>query len=454
MTFGDWRERAHTSLRAAHTAIRGRDAVSAAAVYGLIAARSDVYHHLVRATELLLGGPPRADVQDHTNAATIMKQHGGVIALHAGLRSARLVAHPYPPAPADLAEPARLLRASADATGIMADILASHLPRNQRYRSPEGNAIRNGAGVRAGLADIANLTSAMLDVDRAFYTWLDRAHGPAALAYHAIHDATHSATNGRLDAAVEDVVAATGRGHPVLRALDFAAVPLSPSPTIRSARDAATTTVAVRSWLTRNPDAVTVAHIQAVTQLGLAIRQLDGDPDANRWRKAAIAATKLRGTPPTGQAHDAASQLVAVLRWTRAQPPAHTHGHAPDLNISRLRREGQALATALRSGLRSAMLRNDIFVPAEAVLRRVANSPILMAVPQQWRPANNYDILHIDDVLQQPEPDGSTFLDNPAPAASRAFQQPPTVNRSAATTPLPSTPAAPPTTAPTRGRAL
>ncbi|MFF0097717.1 hypothetical protein ACFYO8_00155 [Micromonospora sp. NPDC005257] len=392
MTIGHWHRRAERALRAAATAMGQQPPDTAADINAVVNARGAVYAQMTRTTELLAGGRPAVERLDRAGAEVLMARHGQRLTqFYAGLQAATLIDRQFPPSrSAATAGPARTLRRAADAIGVIGDILASHVPPGQRPPTPEGFAIRQGGGVPSGLADVARLTSSLVVLDMALPAWLD--HGPAHLIeiYRPVAEAARWTANSGLSRTARELIAA-GRGQPSLHGLDVARSPLDPAPDIRTVDDAVAAVAAARSWLWQHPRHLTGVHLQLGTQLGLAVHVATSDVTpamVGGWRRAAIAATELRSTPPVGPARDAAGELAEALRWTRshltADPPT------PARELARLSHELPFLAATLHKGLTAAVRRSELFVKAEGVLTRPAGSVVFRAV-QRWRPAVIYD---------------------------------------------------------------
>jgi len=428
MTVGFWQQEAHRFLRATAEAMHGSRAGPAAEVYAVISARSDVYRQLVRVTELLAGGRPVPEVPSRVVATTILtRQEPSLTRLYVGLQAATILDQPYPPAPRTTGLAGRAMGRAADSIGVIGDIIAGHVPPGLRPRSPEGAAIRAGGGVPAALGDIAQLATDAVAVDTELVAWLAGAEGPAAETYQTILDAARWTINSRLGTAAADV-AAESHGQPnLLRELDLVRSPRDSVTAVTTIQEATDAIAAVRTWLWRSPNQVTAVHLQATTQLGLAVQLLCDDRDTpylRRWRQAAIAAAELRGAPPIALAASAASELIEALRWTRSRlnprdgEPIHEHvGHLAEID-----RQVRSLAATMQRGLHSAVQRHDLFV-ADTVLRRPTGSIIYRAT-QQWRPAtyNDDQVRHVSRALRhRPQRVESTRPNQVKPTASQAF---------------------------------
>ncbi|MEU7673549.1 hypothetical protein AB0C42_01875 [Micromonospora taraxaci] len=430
MTIGQWYNEAHQALRAASTAMGRSRGLAAADINAAVIARSAIYTQLARATALLVGGRPAAEVPDRARATAILARHGqSLTQLYAGLQAAAVVDRQFPASPATaVAAPARSLRRAVDAIGVIGDILASHVPPGQTPRTPEGLAIRAGGGVQAGLSDIARLTSAMVMIDIALPGWLDQRRGHLTEIYRPAAEAARWTANSRLSMVARELIA-LGRGLPRLHGLDVARPPLNPAPPVSTPDDAIAAVSAARTWMWQNPSDLTSVHLQLGTQLGLAVHVLSstGDPTMiGGWRQAAIAAADLRATPPVGPARDTAAELTEVLRWLRSFGKGN-HGEPGDRpieQIARLNSELPIMAATLHKGLSAALQRRDLFVKDEGVLQRPAGSLVFRAA-ERWRPAMRDDDVVQDLVralLQGQDADSRSEHRSPS---SRAFPLPP-----------------------------
>ncbi|MBQ1076756.1 hypothetical protein KBX06_26930 [Micromonospora sp. C31] len=438
MTVGHWYREAYQALRVAATAMAQRPADNAADINAAVIARSAVYAQLARATELLVGARPAAEVPDRAGASTILRRRGQRLTqLYVGLRAATIVDRQFPPSPAAVtAEPARSLLRAADAVAVIGDILASHVPPGQGPRTPEGLAIRAGGGVQSGIAEIARLTSNAVIVDIALPGWLNHGRGHLAEIYRPAAETARWTASSGLGGIARELIAA-GRGQPPLDGLDIARSPLNPAPSVRTVDDAVAAMAAARSSMWQDPGQVTGAHLQLGTQLGLAVHILisGGAPRmVGGWRQAAIAAADLRATPLVGAGRDAAAELTEVLRWARTQAAVGSDGHAQlrDRQVVRLSSELPFLAATLHRGLSAALQRGELFVKAEMPLARPAGSLIFRAA-KRWRSAVSDDDV-VQDLnrglaqRQQPDNDGRGTV-------ARAFPRPPRPRASMAQTP-------------------
>lgn len=428
MTVGQWYNEAHRALRTASTTMGRSRAMAAADINAAVIARSAIYTQLARATTLLVGGRPTAEVPDQARATAILARHGQTLTqLYVGLQAAAVVDRQFPASPTTVvAGPARSLRRAVDAIGVIGDILASHVPPGQTPRTPEGLAIRAGGGVQSGLADIARLTSAAIMIDIALPGWLDERRGHLIEIYRPAAEAARWTASSRLSAVARELIA-LGRGQPRLHGLDVARPPLNPAPAVSNAGDAVAAVSAARTWMWQNPSELTSVHLQLGTQLGLAVHVVSstgGPTMIGGWRQAAIAAADLRATtPPVGPARDTAAELTEVLRWLRSLGKGEP-GERHLQQISRLNSELPLMAATLHKGLSAALQRRDLFVKDEGVLQRPAGSLVFRA-GERWRPATRDDdvVQDLARALLQGQ-DASIDPAHRGPSA-RAFPNPP-----------------------------
>ncbi|MEV4210171.1 hypothetical protein [Micromonospora sp. NPDC049662] len=409
---------------------------SAADVNATVVARCAVWAQLARTTELLAGRPQLA-VSSRAEASTVLSgQWKPAIQLYFGLRAAAAVDRTLPPSrDTPTLEPTLSLRRAADAITVIGDILASHLPTEHQPGTPEGQAIRAGAGVQSGLADIAQLALNAVAIDIALPGWLDHTHGYLGEIYRPAAEAAEWTSGSGLSAVARELVA-LGSGHPRLRGLDVARSPMYPVPMANSVEDAIAAIRAARTWLWQNPRELTGVHLQLGTQLGLAIHVLarQGRPKiTSEWRSAAIAAADLRTGTPMGLAMDAGGELAEALRWLRSHDQRDPDLPHPinDQQGFRLTWELPFLAAALHQGLTSALDRRDLFVKSDGVLVRPAGS-LVFRVVRNWRPAVRGDVVVQDltHALLRAQDDGkyrnwssTAFPSPPRPKAS--LSQPP-----------------------------
>lgn len=435
MTIGFWTDRARDGLRAATTAMRGRDAVHADAALGVVHARHDVYRGLARLTELLTGArPDRGDLTVPV-ADVIMRGHGNHLnRLHVGLYAATVLdGRAYPAAAAPRTQVETQLRIAADAIGVVGDILATHIPPGQRPRTQEGVAIRAGGGVRAALADVARLTRDALDLDGKLPAWLTRADPHELQRFDPVADAARWATGSRLRAVAHQVSSAGAGAEPLLRLLDTAAVPGDAPPAVETADGAVAALAAARTWLWQHPQQIQVAHLQLGTQLGLAVHTVagecaPGDPvvQLRAWRQAAIAAADLHGAPTVGDGRAAAAELAETLRWARDRlHPRHDGPAAQRVEeLARLHGDLPLLAEALGRGLPHTVARGELFA-SEPELRKPPGKVIFYA-RTTWTPLTRPDAttcaLARAFAALEPLGDRNALQALPARAAPRAAQ--------------------------------
>jgi hypothetical protein len=115
---------------------------------------------------------------------------------------------------------ATFLRSAANNARVAADILASHVDPINGRRTPQGAAIRLGAGRSAALAEFAVVMTEFANVDRPLAAWLDSGARSQSRGAGVIHgdmiEALRSWARRMLAAAPEaEVVAyiATQRGR-------------------------------------------------------------------------------------------------------------------------------------------------------------------------------------------------------------------------------------------------
>lgn len=394
MTIGYWRTEATDALRAGADAMQPGQLVPAGDIYAVAAARSDVYTRLARLTSLLLGGPPVGEVASRTVATDLLLARvPDATRLYGGLRGAGLLKQEFPPAPAEVGEAASRLRRAADAIGVIGDILASHVTPFRRPQTQEGLQIRARGGVAGGLADVGGLVIEAIAVDRRLPDWLGGAGQHPEMDFHPLSRSANWAVNSQLQAAARAVEAA-GAGRPrLLDELDLTRQPLEQPATPATVDEAAAAINASRRWLWQHPDQIGVAHLQLVSQLGLALHSLVDVPDSparSRWREVAAMVADLRGVSPTDTARDVAGEVREVLHWLHGH---HDQGEAADQHaeLQPLAARMPVLASTLHRGLDRALQAKNVFLP-DTLLQKPAGSLIYRAV-ERWRPATRFDDL-------------------------------------------------------------
>lgn len=185
MTYGYWLDRGAAALAAAAQAgpARARGHADAATT---VAARNRVYAQLRRLHAHLAPGLVPGARSDALADQAVDVSHELTTTTAARLLGLGLAAATVDP-PAITAAPAAPqpviadhLVAAADAFGLAADILASHLgPR--RPRTPQGQAIAAGAGQRDAVADLAQLAHTTAELDRRLVGWLSRSRKASTL---------------------------------------------------------------------------------------------------------------------------------------------------------------------------------------------------------------------------------------------------------------------------------
>jgi len=428
MTFGYWHDQAQRGLAAAADAVQGGEVVSSEDIGYAIVARSQVYRRLARVTELLLGYRPVAELPSRGGAEMLFARRGQSLSrFYVGLCLAAETSETGRPDKA-APGPGKAINQAAEAIAVMSDIVASHAPFGRAPRSPEGMAIRAGGGVSAGLRGVARLAAQAERFDQRFARWIDEA-APVAEDFRADRDVARWSGSGRISAAARELMSEVP-ASPALWDLDVApAAAMAPSGALAvgTAGEAAAALDSARIWMWRTSREVTVAHLQVSTQLGLALQLAGGgsDPQMTRgWRRAAIAATKLQGTPPLDASGRAViEQVVEVLRWVRGPADAEVAPRRAD--FAQLNAKLPELAATVDKGLRSAVRRRDLFVKGDSVLVRVPGKVTYEAV-SRWRPARSEDELvrEVGAGLRQIHTPTTDTASARASVAALAFVQP------------------------------
>ncbi|MBX7268951.1 hypothetical protein KIF24_24910 [Micromonospora sp. Llam7] len=388
MTYGDWLGRAHDDLTHAQTRLRSDPAVTFDDIGATVFARHRVYLRLAKLVELVTGGQPARSDIDRDTVDIALQTHAGDHAtrLYLGLTAAARVARRDAPTTAPICRVGRHLDSAAEAVAVAGEILASHTPPMKEPLTPEGIAIRAGAGQKAALADIAALTHDMLAIDAGLPEWLSSSHSLAHDVYAPVADEARWASAGRLTQLSHQVRADAGDAPSLLHLLEMPPIPgggraITEGATARSAL------IAARDWMHRNAGDVRAVHLATATQAGLAISALAtthaAGADWRSWSAAAHAASQLHGTPPHGPAVDVARELGLVARWVRpgpARPGQLTTGGPRREAIDKLATVLPSLAEVLSAAAQKAARHGNFFVVGRRSLERVPGSLVYHAV--------------------------------------------------------------------------
>ncbi|MFK3984498.1 hypothetical protein ACI2K4_29505 [Micromonospora sp. NPDC050397] len=388
MTYGDWLRRAHEDLTRAQAHLRSDPAVTFDDIGATAFARHRVYRRLAKLVELLTGEQPaRPDIdRDTVNIALRIDAGNNATRLYLGLTAAARIDPRGAPTVAPIGRVGRHLDRAAEAVAVAGEILASHTPPMREPVTPEGIAVRAGAGQKAALADIAALTHDMLSIDEGFPKWLSSSHSLASNVYAPVADEARWASGGRLVQLIREVRAEAGDAPSLLHLLEMPPV----SGTGRAITEGATARnalIAARDWMYRNGDDVRAVHLAMATRVGLAISAL-ATPNAvgadwRSWSAAAHAASQLHGTPPHGVAVDVARELGLVGRWVRPgtpRPSQHSLTGARLEAMDRLAAVLPSVAEVLSAAAQKAARRGNFFVAGHRALERAPGSLVYHAV--------------------------------------------------------------------------
>ncbi|BCY11011.1 hypothetical protein [Actinoplanes sp. L3-i22] len=418
MTVGYWRTEVAAALTAAVSAIRAQPPAAPSDGYSALAARSKIYNGLARATALLTNGPPSEKWSVPQEGKTRRRPQPGLADFYDQLCAAAGTIRDA--APADAHPGVQLLQRAADGVGVIGDILAGHVPPGQRPCSREGAAIRAGAGVPAALADLADLTLALIAVDQHLPAWvgLTNESATAADGTPPLRDPTAA-----LEAAARQMINGAEPAVNLVNDLDVLRHPIDPAPAADTADQAIIAVTAAEFWLRRHPEDITAAHLQIATRLGLTAAVHAGRAEQPWWRAAASGAAALRGIPACGPDQAVADELAEVLRWLRpADDSARSQPDSPQ--VARLAPHLLSLAGALANGLPAAVTRGNLLVN-EKTLQRPHQS-LIYVITQLWRPATRTDT-PITDLAAD-----LTHLNRLRSPAPTAFPGPPRPRREAA----------------------
>ncbi|MFI7025129.1 hypothetical protein ACIBMZ_20670 [Micromonospora sp. NPDC049900] len=354
-----------------------------------VAARHRVYDRLAKLVELVVGEQPaRADIDRGTvDIALRMRSGDPTTKLYLGLTAAARTDRRANPAKAPICRVGRHLETAAEAVAVAGEILTGHAPPTQEPLTPEGVAIRAGAGRKAGLADIAMLSKDMLGVDAGLPEWLSGSHRLAYEVFEAVADEARWTSGGYLNDIVHQVMSDAGDAPSLLHLLEPPPV-LAGRGTISDGASALRSLVTVRNWMHRNPGEVRAVHLAKAAQAALAVSTLASPAavgaDWRSWSAAAHSIGRLHGTPPhSPAAAQVARELDLVTRWVRPRPPRPgqlTSRSSRREAIDKLAAVLPSLAEVLRAATQQAARSGHFFVLGQRELDRVPKSLVYHAV--------------------------------------------------------------------------
>jgi hypothetical protein len=397
VTYGHWLQTARHELADARARLPSDPAVTVDDVGATVAARQQVYLALARLVELVVGGQPaRADIDRNTVDVALWQPGDRATRLYLGLTAAAGLDRRVAPTGAPICRVGRHLASAAQAVAVAGDILASHAPPIRQPRTPEGVAIRAGAGYTAALADIAGLTREMLRVDTGLPGWASASHPLAGDLYARAMVRARWACGGRL-AALADRITSDAVDAPSLVHLLDVAPPAGRRTAITDGATAREGLLAARNWMHRNAAEVRITHLASASRLALAISAL-ATPQApgadwKSWSTVAHAVSKLHGSPAHDDAAGVAADLDSLARWARPDPsrPGHRpgNGHRREA-IDNLAAVLPSVAEVLRVAIAKAARHGAFFVTRRSDLERAPRSLVYHAVTR-WRVADPND---------------------------------------------------------------
>ncbi|MDG4784916.1 hypothetical protein O7626_03040 [Micromonospora sp. WMMD1102] len=357
-----------------------------------------MYLRLAKLIELVTGGQPaRADIDRGTVDIALRMQAGEPMTrLYLGLTTAARLDRQGVRDAVPICRVGRHLASAAEAVAVAGEILAGHVPPMRDPLTPEGMAVRAGAGQKAGLADIAALAHDMLTVDAGFPSWLSNSHRLAYDVYDTVADEARWASEGYLSEVIQQVRSDAGDDPPLLHLLESPPIPAGKR-AIRNGETARRSLTAARDWMYRNPGDVRAAHLAKATHAALAISVLatpnTAGADWRSWSAAAHSAGQLHGTPPHGPGASIARELDLVTLWVRPGPPRPgqlTSSGSRAEAIDKLAAVLPSLAEVLSTAARNAARHGNFFVVGRRQLERVPRSLVYHAVAR-WRVARPDD---------------------------------------------------------------
>jgi hypothetical protein len=416
VTYGHWLDRATSAIHAAEQAAATSRAAGHGDAAATIASRNLAYRRLVHLTDQL-GGRPPAEVTTKTaeylaNSDTRLATTSPARVLGVGLRAAIADRAPAPAGDPPGGELPRHLDAAAAALGIAGDILASHLgPPTRPARTPEGQAVANGAGHGGAWADLAHLAGQLIELDRRLPAWLSRGRPQRTLrpVYQPAIDRMRWWTRSRYPTILQGI-ADRSTGQSVLRLLELAPpIERSAGPgQVGSLRDVIGVLDAARVWLHRYPGRARHSHAVAATRIAVTITTdaarlgpagpVDAGPYAYQWSQVARRLQPLTGldggrTDPLVQELDAAAdwlrgrvraQLAAPAQ-TRAMLDAEWHAALPKI-LGKL----PGLAAQLNHAVAAAARQGHLCVPQSELDLSTTTRGIFYA-KSRWRKATAAD---------------------------------------------------------------
>jgi hypothetical protein len=416
VTYGHWLEQATTAIHTAQTIVEATRPAGHGDAAATFTARNRIYQRLVTLTDQL-GGAPVAAVTvaaaEHlVNSNTRVAATSPARLLGVGLRAAIASTAPPPPAGVTGGELARQLATAADALGLAADILTSHLgPPNRPARTPEGQALAAGAGRPGACADLARLAAGMTELDRRLPAWLSRAHSPRTLrpVYQPALDRVRWWTRSRYPTILNQI-AGQATGESVLRRLDTAPAtePSRAARQVRSLGDINDVLDTARAWLHQHPGRAQYTHLVAATRLAVLISTHAAriDPDspldpasyARQWAQVANKLQSLTGLEQTStdallQELDTASDWIRLQVRTQLTDPAHPGSQADlDWRTARPRLLGKlpGLAAQLNRALAATTTRGQLCVNQSGLDTSRTRRGIFYA-KERWRKAKTND---------------------------------------------------------------
>ncbi len=407
MTVGRFLDQAATHLQTAQTLVRVQDAPAEYDIVSTVIARGQVYRELGRFLSIVHSGRRSAPVEGPTAvvgadprgslrflAAALTEAVRGQENVHPGLLTARENA-------------AAWLSRATDDIGLAAEVLCTHfeppgvLRRNgSRFRTREAKALASGAERQAIVGEVARLTLATMQVDRALLAWRLRSQTtPQPRQWDLIEWWTASGYPVALQTLAGAQPAELTRGLDLVPVLERSTGPR----TVRSWDDAVESVAAARATVRRDPSQATVGLVAVTARLGfttcvVSVRRRHpgievessrlARANAGRWRELATSLDNVADIAPDPK--PIVAELDTAAAWLRGRTDPYITAHKRDrLAAVQLQQQVQALCRELILPLRIAIADGRLLATTK-VIDPKSTRGVHLAVPV-WRRATSDD---------------------------------------------------------------